>query len=398
MDFMVGEECEMSQQWYYVKGGQRQGPVSAGQLKELATSRTLQQTDLVWREGMPQWVQATTVTGLFPTASSAPPPAVPPPLMPTTTPTTATLAQPTPRPPSTGSGWAWFTDKNHPASKIVGGIISVLIVLGFCVRFFALFTGPSGHGPGTLLTFNRGQLLYKAPVTEAEARRLGQYLVENNFFDGEQKTTQISKTDNKYVFRMVLKKGIEPGTFLSEILRTFGGQISSAVFNGVPVEMHLCDDMFKTISVLPPASSVQPPGMAIYQRFVSLAATCETAESVINNENASSEERSRAIDGLIQAIKGIKNETDSMLLVLDRTPANDLTPNEQAEMSANRSSMRKMQASLPAALEALERMKSSSSKAVFDANWATFQEIMDEILPPDSASSGASVPKPTSSP
>ena len=70
----------MSQQWYYSKNGQRQGPVAAEQLKTLAATGQLQATDLIWKEGMGQWTEAKKVKGLFPvqgTANSQLPPPIP---------------------------------------------------------------------------------------------------------------------------------------------------------------------------------------------------------------------------------------------------------------------------------------------------------------------------------
>jgi GYF domain 2 len=48
----------MSQEWYYAKGDQKQGPITSEQLKGLAKSGDLKSTDLVWTEGMPEWKQA----------------------------------------------------------------------------------------------------------------------------------------------------------------------------------------------------------------------------------------------------------------------------------------------------------------------------------------------------
>lgn len=52
--------------WYYEKNGQRCGPYSASQLKQLATAGGLSPTDLVWKESFSDWVSASRVKGLFP--------------------------------------------------------------------------------------------------------------------------------------------------------------------------------------------------------------------------------------------------------------------------------------------------------------------------------------------
>jgi len=55
----------MASQWYYQKDGQRNGPISSAQLKQLADSGTLHPADIVWKEGLQQWVKASKVSGLF---------------------------------------------------------------------------------------------------------------------------------------------------------------------------------------------------------------------------------------------------------------------------------------------------------------------------------------------
>jgi len=56
----------MTQEWHYVKDGQRHGPITARQLKGLAASGDLQPTDLVWTDGRDEWKPASIVKELFP--------------------------------------------------------------------------------------------------------------------------------------------------------------------------------------------------------------------------------------------------------------------------------------------------------------------------------------------
>lgn len=71
----------MADEWYYAKGKEKVGPLTAAQMKQLARSGELARTSMVWKTGMPKWVQAGQVNGLFP---EAPPQkasvTVPPPL------------------------------------------------------------------------------------------------------------------------------------------------------------------------------------------------------------------------------------------------------------------------------------------------------------------------------
>ena len=52
-------------EWFYTRGSKRFGPVSAMELKQLADHGELAAEELVWREGMEQWVPARRVKGLF---------------------------------------------------------------------------------------------------------------------------------------------------------------------------------------------------------------------------------------------------------------------------------------------------------------------------------------------
>lgn len=66
-------------QWYYVKNSQQIGPVDQANLKSLMRSGTVAPTDLVWKEGMADWVPASSVIVVAPSAPpSSPRPPSPP--------------------------------------------------------------------------------------------------------------------------------------------------------------------------------------------------------------------------------------------------------------------------------------------------------------------------------
>jgi len=60
-------------QWYYARDEQRFGPVSTVELKRLAERHAITPDDLVWREGMADWVEASQVKGLFQPTPPEPP-------------------------------------------------------------------------------------------------------------------------------------------------------------------------------------------------------------------------------------------------------------------------------------------------------------------------------------
>jgi hypothetical protein len=58
--------------WYFIRNGNRQGPVATRELRRLARSGAVTQQDLVWKDGMANWAPAAKVRGLF--AEPAEPP------------------------------------------------------------------------------------------------------------------------------------------------------------------------------------------------------------------------------------------------------------------------------------------------------------------------------------
>jgi hypothetical protein len=52
--------------WYYARNDQQFGPVGSSELKHLAQTGGLASDDLVWRDGMPAWVPASSIKGLLP--------------------------------------------------------------------------------------------------------------------------------------------------------------------------------------------------------------------------------------------------------------------------------------------------------------------------------------------
>lgn len=64
-------------QWWYVKEGQRIGPLTASELKSLAADGQLSASDMVWKEGLVNWLPASSVKGLIQTDSAGLPPPLP---------------------------------------------------------------------------------------------------------------------------------------------------------------------------------------------------------------------------------------------------------------------------------------------------------------------------------
>ena len=67
----------MASEWYYQIMGQQFGPVSAAELRALASAGTVARDTLICKRGEGRWVRAEKVQGLFERNDSRPAPAVP---------------------------------------------------------------------------------------------------------------------------------------------------------------------------------------------------------------------------------------------------------------------------------------------------------------------------------
>jgi len=57
--------------WHYAVDGRKFGPVSSAYLRRLVIAKKLQPTDLVWKPGLPDWIPASKIKGLFAPASKS---------------------------------------------------------------------------------------------------------------------------------------------------------------------------------------------------------------------------------------------------------------------------------------------------------------------------------------
>jgi hypothetical protein len=93
----------VSDQWYYRKGGETRGPVSRQELDQLARAGEIDPKALVWREGFPDWVSLA-ATGASGSAAVPPPPPPPPPQV-SAPPHPSAALRSARRPPSDSTGW-----------------------------------------------------------------------------------------------------------------------------------------------------------------------------------------------------------------------------------------------------------------------------------------------------
>lgn len=170
----------MAAEWFYAKDGRQLGPITWEQLYELAITGSVLPTDLVWRQGMPQWSQARTIPGLIaPAMASAGAPAVvASPMQYTSAPAAGAyspLSYATPMPVRPGT------------PKVVGILGIVYASLGLLVGLFALINAASsevrqmGVQPwnffSAAISLSLAVLLLSGSIALTKYRRSGQFIV-----------------------------------------------------------------------------------------------------------------------------------------------------------------------------------------------------------------------------
>ncbi|KYG71450.1 hypothetical protein EV198_3326 [Roseivirga ehrenbergii] len=123
--------------------------------------------------------------------------------------------------------------------KVLSGIFLVIAVITYFVF--------SSSGYGEKLEFNGTDVYYTDLVTEADAQRLGEYLVDSEFADGNGKSVQLTKRDSTYLFRMVVIDGVTEDSTKDISFKALAMLISMQVFDGAPVELEACSNTFETL-------------------------------------------------------------------------------------------------------------------------------------------------------
>lgn len=123
-----------------------------------------------------------------------------------------------------------------------------LVMMCFVACAFSA-TGVAAEWP-SVKTKSGSSVFYKAPVTQAEATKLRDYLIDEEFFDETPKEVLLSKEGKTYEFNFVVKKGIETDPEFIAQAKIFSKGMSKEVFNNASVDIHLLDDKLNLLKVI----------------------------------------------------------------------------------------------------------------------------------------------------
>ena len=122
-------------EWFYAKHGQQQGPVDLETLKAKFQSGEIAPTDLVWREGMGEWVAAETLSELTTPPAGAEPAPSPQAAVSGTGPEVTgeqAVAQPAP-------GMASGVPQGTPGLAIASLVCGIIGICGACCYGLGIF-------------------------------------------------------------------------------------------------------------------------------------------------------------------------------------------------------------------------------------------------------------------
>jgi hypothetical protein len=104
---------------------------------------------------------------------------------------------------------------------------------------------------------DKSEVYYKDGATADDAKRLGDFLLKNNYFDSAtEKSVQVTKTVDTFNVKFVVDKEKVSQTENAEMLFTImGAAISSDVFTGKPVKIILADTRMESFKEIPTYTS-----------------------------------------------------------------------------------------------------------------------------------------------
>ena len=119
-----------------------------------------------------------------------------------------------------------------------------------CAAVVALYL--FAQNDASRLTFKQGELYFTAPVSAAEARSVGELLVQRQVFtDDSASTVQLGLEDGVYRLRFVVDPAFADNPRVGFQLGLMGQEIGRAALGGKPVEVALANDTLEPIRVVP---------------------------------------------------------------------------------------------------------------------------------------------------
>lgn len=127
-------------------------------------------------------------------------------------------------------------------------VIICLVILGLII--WAMIY--SFYVPAKSLKFYDDELYYTERISDSEAKEIGGFLGNVEFFANDNITINagIDKNRKDYIFSLVVIDEAVNDTELDAYMKEIGSLMSKQLFNGQPVKLNLCNDRFKVIKTI----------------------------------------------------------------------------------------------------------------------------------------------------
>jgi hypothetical protein len=143
----------------------------------------------------------------------------------------------------------------RPVRNLLAGGMGILLVIGGMIGVYSRQAHiPDPEGPK--VEHGNLEVYYTSGATKAEADRLAGYLVKTESTT-DPISVQLKKTAEGYQFRMVFKKEFQKDRKALKQLEILGAMISRDVFDGAVIEVHACDEHFRTLEARPPRADIR---------------------------------------------------------------------------------------------------------------------------------------------
>lgn len=103
---------------------------------------------------------------------------------------------------------------------------------------------------GNVKTYDGLEIFFQENIDISDVDKLGDFLQEIDFTNGEKKSVQLLKTDTSYTLKMIVDKKILKNDSILANIKEFQSELKYSVFPNTYFELHLCDSYFETKKVL----------------------------------------------------------------------------------------------------------------------------------------------------
>ncbi len=113
------------------------------------------------------------------------------------------------------------------------------------------------HNTPSRLAFEKGELFYTKPVTQAEATIVGKYLLEQEYFSNTKAASvRLDRKDGHYQLQFVIDPAYRDDLFSLIVWGIMGNEISQKILGGKPTAVLLSDEHWKLMRAAPASAKL----------------------------------------------------------------------------------------------------------------------------------------------